>query len=351
MTEADKQEVLNIIIDFMQTYGSQVGSERVVDLTEAEMTDENLSSLIIPAMRPTTQEWVQTTLKTMMRPITRNISDLDTIKTQTIAAKDAANDAAGRCEDAIEEAEQVDAEIEGTTVTVTNRNGVSKSVNIGFDMYRTYASVAAMNADASNVPQGKFVMIATTDPTDPDNAKLYVKNAQGTFTFLSDLDQASAEAWADWLENMKPQIEAAISTADTDHTRAGQDHTTATQDHSTAAADHNTATQDHANYTADRQTFQTDEAQRQQTFNTNEQNRQSTFTAAESARQQTFANNEDARQQAFEDAEDERMASMMLTHCFIDFSTMNLMFVQPEADTTEYKIRNGNLEITYQYEE
>ncbi len=52
----------------------------------------------------------------------------------------------------------------------------------GFAIYQTYASVAAMNADADNVPEGKFVMIASTED-DPDNSKMYVKNAEGSFTF------------------------------------------------------------------------------------------------------------------------------------------------------------------------
>jgi len=121
-------------------------------------------------------------------------------------------------------ASRVNAQLFNMTVTITDRNGIPQSVNIGFEIYRTYQSVAAMNADAQNVPQGKFVIIATTDPTSAENARLYCKNSEGTFTFLSDLDQAASAAWADWLENMKPQIEAAIATAGADHTQAQQDH-------------------------------------------------------------------------------------------------------------------------------
>lgn len=113
----------------------------------------------------------------------------------------------------VQGAENVNAELSGITVTITNRSGQSKSVDIGFDIYKTYTSVAAMNADASNVPLGKFVMIATTDKTSAENARMYIKNSQGGFTFLCDLDQASAEAWADWLNNMKPVIEDAIEDA------------------------------------------------------------------------------------------------------------------------------------------
>jgi hypothetical protein len=135
-------------------------------------------------------------------------------------------------------------------VTITNRSGVATSVNIGFEIYRTYTSVAAMNADAANVPQAKFVMIATIDATDPDNAKLYAKNAAGGFTFLSDLDQASSAAFADWLDNYKPVIEA-------DHTQAGIDHQQATSDHSTAASDHTQAGTDHTRAESDHTTSQT----------------------------------------------------------------------------------------------
>ena len=46
-----------------------------------------------------------------------------------------------------------------------------------------------MEADAANVPTGKFVLIAST-VSDPDNAKLYVKTAQGTFSYLTDMSGA-----------------------------------------------------------------------------------------------------------------------------------------------------------------
>ena len=94
MTQEEKQEIINVIIEFLEENGSQVGGQKVRDLTLAEMTDENLSALIIPSEVPSTGEWVQTTLKTMMRPITNNISDLTTLKSQTTAAMDAANSAA-----------------------------------------------------------------------------------------------------------------------------------------------------------------------------------------------------------------------------------------------------------------
>ena len=209
-----KEEVIAIIIEFLEAYGSQVGSQKVRDLTLTEMTDENLSALIIPSTVPSTGEWVQTTLKTMMRPITNSVRDLETLKSDTINATNAANNAATG-------ASNVNATLVNMTVTVTDRNGQSSSVNIGFEIYRRYGSVALMNADAASVTEGIFVIIATQDPTSEENARLYVRNEyeatdteNDPFNFLSDLDQASSAAWADWLENMKPLIVAAITHAE-----------------------------------------------------------------------------------------------------------------------------------------
>lgn len=142
---------------------------------------------------------------------------------------------------ATNEASNVNAQLSGMTVTITNRQGTSTSVNIGFEIYNTYASVAAMNADAANVPTGKFVMIATTDPTSAENARLYGKNAQGSFTFLSDLDQASSAAWADWLNNQKPLIENATNAASTAATNATNQGNTAEQKGNTAQSQGNAA--------------------------------------------------------------------------------------------------------------
>ena len=164
---------------------------------------------------------------------------------------------------AVQGAENLDAQLSGMTVTITNRQGVSTSVDIGFDIYRTYASRSAMNADAANVPDGKFVMIATADPTDPDNATLWARTSDAAtspspFRFLSDLDQASSAAWADWLENMKPVIEGKITQAEADHGIASQDHTTAVTDHSVASGDHTRADGDHTQAVSDHTTASSD---------------------------------------------------------------------------------------------
>ena len=52
----------------------------------------------------------------------------------------------------------------------------------GFSIYKSYSSIASMNADAANVPTGKFVIITTGNKYDADNGKLYIKNSSGGFT-------------------------------------------------------------------------------------------------------------------------------------------------------------------------
>ena len=68
--------------------------------------------------------------------------------------------------------------------------GVKGDTGEGFSIHKTYASVALMNADAANVAEGKFVLIAST-VEDVDNAKLYVKSSSNTFTYLTDMSGAT----------------------------------------------------------------------------------------------------------------------------------------------------------------
>lgn len=60
-----------------------------------------------------------------------------------------------------------------------------------FKIYKTYPSVAAMEADAENVPLAEFVLIAST-VVDPDNAKLFTRSDDSStgFAFLTDLSGA-----------------------------------------------------------------------------------------------------------------------------------------------------------------
>ena len=92
---------------------------------------------------------------------------------------------------------------------------------------------------------------------------------------------------------------------------------------------------------------QIDEAERQVA----ESQRQRTFETNEANRQQTFDGNEAQRQQDFEDAENERMESMLITRAYIDYSNFHLKFLTPEANTADYKVRNGHLKITVLYDD
>lgn len=272
-TPEQEQRINDIFIEDWGKYGSAIGSDTVHELTPEELTDEHLSTLTIPGMNPVTEKWEQTSMRNMMKPVKDAISHLETEDQQVQnailsagQAASAANTAAGNADTKAAEASLVNCTISGMTVTVTNRQGVSNSVNIGFEIApeNVYASKAAMIADAANVLAGKFCMIATTDPTSADNATLWSRNSQpatagaAAYTFLSDLDQASSSAWADWLDNMKPAIQDALDDAADDHRRADDDHTQAQIDHTTAASDHTTAASDHTRAEVDHSTAGSD---------------------------------------------------------------------------------------------
>lgn len=73
-------------------------------------------------------------------------------------------------------------------VPLASITGPQGKTGKAFSIYKTYASIELMNADAENVPEGNFVLIASGEE-DPDNAKLYVKTAKG-FSYLADLSGA-----------------------------------------------------------------------------------------------------------------------------------------------------------------
>lgn len=61
-----------------------------------------------------------------------------------------------------------------------------------FSIYKTYSSVDSMIADKNNVPLNEFVLIATGNVEDEDNAKLFVRKDQSAtgFEFLTDMSGA-----------------------------------------------------------------------------------------------------------------------------------------------------------------
>ena len=310
-------------LECQEEYGKNIESGDIPVL-ELDRIEESIS---LPAVKFTApfnpnidnqfDSYVHVPMATFKKPIDDLAAQVSQATADLVEVKQATVQATADAIAATDEASNVDADLTGMTVTITNRKGVSKEVNIGFEILErnVYPSIAAMNANAAYVRAGEFCMIATTDPTSPENAQLWSRNSSPStsehpFTFLSDLDQAATSAFADWLENYKPVIEA-------DHTRAEQDHRISAQQQAT---------------------FETNEAARQQTFDTDEANRQ-----------QTFDTNEAQRQADFENAEEDRIAAMTVTHCFVDLKTMHLMFVQPESDSTQYKLRRGRLKIITTY--
>lgn len=68
--------------------------------------------------------------------------------------------------------------------------GIQGVAGKGFSISKTYASVSDMNADLSSLGEGDFAMIAS-NPDDPDNAKLFVKQGSA-MKEISDLSGAQS---------------------------------------------------------------------------------------------------------------------------------------------------------------
>src|SRR5690606_26598864 len=66
--------------------------------------------------------------------------------------------------------------------------GVKGDKGDPFTIYKSYQSITEMEADMANVPDGKFVVIASHEE-DPDNAKLYLRG-EADFVFITDLSGA-----------------------------------------------------------------------------------------------------------------------------------------------------------------
>ena len=295
VTEEFKQDVLEVLDEYTAQLENQSG-QNATPVMPAEDADKTVS---MPAVKfdvdPRTSSRAKPIgyyqipvadffdiVEAAAAAVEQETADLADLKERIEQARQAAINATGEALAATDGAERVNATLVGMTITITDRNGDSRQTDIGFDIYNTYATRTAMMADAANVPKGKFVMIATdkgVDPTqpigpdnppDPDNATLWGRNAYAAddpdpehlpFTFLSDLDQASSSAWADWMENWKPIIEADHATAQSDHTTAGTDHTRAESDHTRAESDHTRAESDHTRADGDHTTAGQDHTQ------------------------------------------------------------------------------------------
>lgn len=74
-----------------------------------------------------------------------------------------------------------------------------------FSISKVYPSIEAMEADTTHgLKEGDFVLINTGDVENPDNAKIYVVDAEGKFTFLVDMSGAIG------FTGKTPQIEVGV---------------------------------------------------------------------------------------------------------------------------------------------
>ena len=67
--------------------------------------------------------------------------------------------------------------------------GATGPAGAPFTIYKTYSTIALMEADFDNVPDGSFVAIQS-NVEDPDNAKLYLRG-NSEFTFITDMSGAT----------------------------------------------------------------------------------------------------------------------------------------------------------------
>ena len=98
-------------------------------------------------------------------------------------------------------------------VPLASITGPQGEAGKAFSIFKTYASVELMNADAENVPEGSFVLIASGEE-DPDNAKLFVKTADA-FSYLADLSGAQGiegPAGKDGVAGVTPVISVKVTT-------------------------------------------------------------------------------------------------------------------------------------------
>lgn len=86
----------------------------------------------------------------------------------------------------------------------------------GFKISKTYRSIEEMEADTEHgLKEGDFVLINTDDVENPDNAKIYVVDTEGAFTFLVDMSGAIG------FTGKTPQIEIGIITTGVGRDDAG----------------------------------------------------------------------------------------------------------------------------------
>lgn len=310
VTEEFRLDVLEVLDEYTASLENQTGNNSVPIMAEDEI-DETVS---MPALkysanplensRAVPEGYRQVPFVTFWNRIDKlatkvevSTADLDVLHTATAAARDAANEAAQAANQSREAIE---------------RNEQTRIIN------------EQTRQENEATRQGNESQRVTNENTRKDNETQRQSNEN---TRKSNETQRVSD------ENTRKSNETIRQNQES--TRQNQESTRQNQE---------TTRQ---NQESTRQNQEQTRQNQEQTRQTNENNRQQ----AESLRQSTFETNEQQRQQDFEDAEAERIAAMLMTECYVDFDTMCLMFVQPEKDTTDYNVVDGDLMITVQYEE
>ena len=173
LTEADKAELMNPATDAAK----EVREKMDVITGEASLVNQDLTSSVNVLKQKLT-----TDAEIVSQNLTNEVSELkeqaETVISETNAAKQGAIDATEKAQSVSEHPGYI-----GRDYHVYVWDYVMETYNKtdtvlrpeGFSIYRTYPSVETMEADLTDVPEGKFVLINTNDVEVPDNAKLYVR--------------------------------------------------------------------------------------------------------------------------------------------------------------------------------
>ena len=187
LTEADKAELMNPATDAAK----EVREKMDVITGEASLVNQDLTSSVNVLKQKLT-----TDAEIVSQNLTNEVSELkeqaETVISETNAAKQGAIDATEKAQSVSEHPGYI-----GRDYHVYVWDYVMETYNKtdtvlrpeGFSIYRTYPSVETMEADLTDVPEGKFVLINTNDVEVPDNAKLYVRGAT-SFEYLVDMSGA-----------------------------------------------------------------------------------------------------------------------------------------------------------------